>query len=97
MPHHPRCPDPASWEIGTIAPEQDRIGLSLEPRRTTVACPICGTHRRRIPSHSRRRPWYVPWAQWPVPLVVHARRFFCDAPGGPQRLFVKPLLEVLAR
>jgi transposase len=86
----------ATWRICKIAPEQDCIGLYLEPNGSGVACPICGTHSRRLHSHYRR-PWDVPWAQWPVPLVVHARRYFCDVPGCPRRIFVEPFPGFLVR
>jgi transposase len=97
MPLEPLCPHPATWRIGTIAPEQDRIVLHLEPMRTTVACPVCGTSSRRIHSRYRRRPWDVPWGRWPVQLIVHARRFFCDAPGCLRRIFTEPFPQVLSR
>jgi transposase len=32
-----------------------------------------------------------------VQLIVHARRFFCDAPACPRRIFVEPFPQVLAR
>jgi transposase len=31
-----------------------------------------------------------------VQLLVHARRFFCDAPGCPRRIFVEPFPGILA-
>jgi transposase len=96
MPLELLCPDPATWRIAAIAPEQDRLVVHLEPMRPAVACPVCGTRSRRVHSRYRRRPWDVPWAQRPVQLVVHARRFFCDAPGCPRRIFVEPFPGILA-
>jgi transposase len=90
------CPAPAAWRICRMTPEQDRIVFYLEPVRTVVACPVCGTDSRRIHSRYRRRPWDVPWGQQPVPLVVDARRFFCDALECPRRIFVEPFPGVLA-
>ena len=97
MPLDPLCPSPATWRICQIAPEQDRIVLHLEPTRTTVACPVCGTFSLRIHSRYRPRPWDVPWGRWPVQLVVHARRFFCDAPRCLRRIFTEPFPQVLGR
>jgi hypothetical protein len=74
-----------SWRIALIAPEGDRLVLHLEPLRRAVSCPMCGTWSQRVHSRYRRRPWDVPWGCWPVQLVVHARRFFCDAPTCPRR------------
>jgi transposase len=97
MPLEAFCPDPATWRIGKIASEPDRIVLYLEPLRTTGACPVCGTSSRRIHSRDHRRPWDVPWGRWPVQLVVHARRFCCDNPACPRRMFVEPFPAVWAR
>jgi transposase len=91
------CPAPTTWRISRMAPEQDRIVLSLEPVRTVVACPVCGTDSRRIHSRYQRRLWDLPWSRWPVQLVVYARRFFCDHAACPRRIFVEPFPAVLAR
>ena len=32
-----------------------------------------------------------------MPLIVHARRFFCDVPTCLRRLFVEPFPRLLAR
>jgi transposase len=91
------CPAPAAWRISQMAPEQDRIILYLEPVRTVVACPVCGTDSQRIHSSYQRRPWDLPWGLWLVQLVVHVRRFFCDHPACPRRIFVESFPAVLAR
>jgi hypothetical protein len=80
-----------------MALEQDRIVLSLEPMRNVVSCPVCATPSRRVHSRYRRKPWDVPWGLWPVQLLVHARRFCCDAPTCPRRIFVEPFPQILAR
>jgi hypothetical protein len=69
MPFEPLCPDPA-WRICKIPPEHDCIILSLEPMRTAVACPVCGTFSRRGHSRYRRQLWDLPRGRWPVLLVV---------------------------
>ena len=71
--------------------------VQVEPRRRAVACPVCGTRSRRVHGRYRRQPWAVPWGLWPVPLLVHARRFFGNAPACPRRIFVEPFPRVLAR
>lgn len=55
-----------------------------------------GTQSRRVHSRYRRKPWDLPWGRWPVQLIVHARRFFCDAPRCPRRIFVESFPWVLA-
>jgi transposase len=69
----------------------------LDPMRTTAACPVCATPSRRVHRRYQRRPWDLPWGQWPVPLVVQARRFFGDAPTCLRRIVVDPFPQVLAR
>jgi transposase len=91
------CPAPATWRITAMALEQDRIVLSLEPMRNVASCPMCATPSRRVHSRYRRKPWDVPWGRWPVQLLVQARRFFCDAPTCPRRIFVEAFPWVLAR
>jgi transposase len=90
MPLKPLCPDPATWRITVIAPERDRLVLHLEPLRRAVACPVCGTQSQRVHSRYRCKPWNLPWGGWPVQLVVHARRFFCDTLTCSRRIFVEP-------
>ena len=52
---------------------------------------------QRVHSRYRRHPWDLPWGRWPVQVVVHARRLFCDAPTCPRRIFVEPFPAVLTR
>ncbi|HSF34033.1 MAG TPA: ISL3 family transposase [Candidatus Tectomicrobia bacterium] len=93
----PLCPDPTTWRIRLIAAERDRLVLHLDPLRRTVACPACGTRSRRVHSRYHRTPWDLPWGRWPVQLIVHARRFFCDVPTCLRQIFVEPFPRVLAR
>jgi Transposase len=55
------------------------------------------TPSQRVHSRYRRHLQDLPWGRWPVQLVVHARRFFCDDPSCPRRIFVEPFPAVLAR
>ncbi len=90
-------PDPATWRIAVITLDRDRLVLHREPMRPAVACPVCGTRSRRVHRCYRRNPWDLPWGRWPVRLLVHARRFFCDVPTCLRRIFVEPFPRILAR
>jgi transposase len=96
MTLEPLCPDPPTWRMTLITAERDRLVLHLEPLRRTVACPVCGTPSRRVHSRYHRKPWDLPWGRWPVQLIVHARRFFCDAATCPRRIFTEPFPRALA-
>src|SRR5262249_52420323 len=97
MSLEPLCPDPATWRIILIVPERDRLMLHLEPLRRAVGCPGWGTRRQRVPSRYHRKRWEVSGGQWPVQLIVRARRFFCEMPTCPRPIFVVPFPRVLAR
>jgi hypothetical protein len=97
MSLQPLCPAPTAWRLSKIAQEWDDLVLYLAPTRVTAACPVCATPRRRIHSRYRRQAWDVPWGQWPVQLVVQARRFFCLVPSCPRRVFTEPFPGVLVR
>lgn len=97
MSSEPICPDPALWQIACIASRTDRIVLHLQPMRAAVDCPVCGTPSGRVHSRYYRQAWDLPWAGWPVALLVQARRFFCDVVDCPRRIFTEPFPNALAR
>lgn len=97
MGEEPLCPSPEVWRLGLIELLHDRILIHLEPRRESVPCPHCGTRSNRIHSRYWRRPWDLSWSSWPVQLVVHARKFFCDHASCLRRIFTEPFPEVLGR
>lgn len=97
MGGEPLCPSPELWRLGLIAWVQDRIILHLTPRRKSVPCPQCGVNSSRVHSRYQRRPWDLPWSSWPVQLVVHTRKFFCDHDECYRRIFTEPFPGVLAR
>jgi transposase len=93
----PLCPSPEVWQLSLIALLHDRILIHLEPLRESVPCPHCGTRSNRIHSRYWRRPWDLSWSSWPVQLVVHARKFFCDNAPCLRRIFTEPFPGVLGR
>jgi transposase len=97
MGEEPLCPSPEVWRLGLIALLHDRILIHLEPRRESVPCPHCGTRSNRIHSRYWRRPWDLSWSSWPVQLVVHACKFFCDNAPCLRRIFTEPFPGVLGR
>jgi transposase len=78
MTSEPLCPDSSVWRLSLITLRPDHIALHLEPVRRVVSCPECGVVSKRVHSRYQRTPWDLPWAQWPVQLIVHSRKFFCD-------------------
>ena len=88
---------PQFWYISLVELPGDRIVVHTEPLRRAVPCPECGTVSSRVHSRYQRRPRDLPWSQWPVQLVVHSRKFFCDEHQCAQRIFVERFPGALER
>ena len=84
------------WRLGLIAWLYDRIIIHLEVWRQSVPCPQCGFKSSRVHSRYQRRASDLPWSSWPVQLVVHTRKFFCDNLRCLRRIFTETFPEVLA-
>jgi transposase len=76
-------------ELISIAPDQT-IVLALASSRAVVGCPVCGVASDRIHSRYRRTVADVPWLGRAVRLRLEVRRFFCDVPSCPRRIFAEP-------
>ena len=95
MNGQPFCPDPQLWRLSLIGLHPNQIRLHLEPIRFTVPCPNCGVSSTRVHSRYQRKPWDLPWSLWPVQLVIHARKFFCDNRDCSSRIFTERFPGVL--
>ena len=96
MGGEPLCPSPKVWRLGFIAWLHNHIIIHLEARREFVPCPQCGIKSSRVHSRYQRRPRDLPWSSWPVQLVVHTRKFFCDNRRCLRRIFTETFPGVLA-
>ena len=76
------------WNVVLIVVERDgcRV-LVVEPTRAAVPCPHCGELSRRQHSRYERHPLDLPWRGRIVRMRVHSRRWFCDAPTCPRKIF----------
>lgn len=85
------------WCIILIVVERDgSLVLVVEPTRTMVPCPQCGELSRRQHSRYERRPLDLPWRGQTVRMRVHSRRWFCDVPTCPRKIFAERFDGVLA-
>ena len=96
MGGEPLCPWPKVWRLGLIAWLRNRIIFHLEVRRQSVPCPQCGVKSSRVHSRYRRRASDLPWSSWPVQLVIHTRKFFCDNLRWLRHIFTETFPGVLA-
>ena len=86
------------WRMASMAIEPDgSVLMSVLPSTASAICPVCGT-----PS-SRRHTWYrrtaldLPWRKFTVRLRIWARRFFCDQPTCPRKIFAERFTGLLPR
>ena len=86
------------WCIVLIVVERGgSLVLVVEPTRQAVPCPKCGELSRRQHSSYDRRPLDLPWRGHTVRLRVHSRRWFCDVPSCPRKIFAERFDGMLAR
>ena len=90
-------PGPSVFRLISITPTASAIVLNLIPLNSSARCPVCSTLSSRIHSRYLRSPMDLPWSQWPVRLMITARRFFCDNPDCPQRIFAEPFPGIISR
>ncbi len=86
------------WCIVLVVVERDgSLVLVVEPTRVAVPCPRCGGLSRRQHSRYDRHPLDLPWRGKTVRMRVHSRRWFCDAPTCPRKIFAERFDGALAR
>jgi transposase len=90
--------EPERWCIVLVVVERDgSLVLVVEPTRLAVPCPQCGELSRRQHSHYDRHPLDLPWRGKTVRMRVHSRRWFCDTPTCPRKIFAERFDGALAR
>src|SRR5258708_21777512 len=86
------------WCVVLVVVERDgRVVRVVEPTRVAVPCPQCGELSRRQHSRYERHPLDLPWRGQTVRMRVHSRRWFCDTPTCPRKIFAERFDGALAR
>lgn len=91
----PHLPDPA-LRCDRVLIEQQWITLQVSTTVPTAVCPTCGSACSRVHSRYIRILSDLPWHNTPVRLELQVRRFFCDMPICPRRIFVERVPTVAA-
>jgi transposase len=84
------------FRLDTIAMIDRTIRLELTALYVEAACPLCSQPSRAIHSHYHRTIADLPWAQVPVRLTLHVRKFFCRNPVCPRVVFTERLPALVA-
>ena len=79
----------------SIQSDPDTLVLTMRATASQAVCPLCSQVAERVHSHYSRHPADVSWALVPVRIVLQVRRFFCDTPDCPRRIFTERLPTVL--
>ena len=74
--------------------EAKRLVLTCERVTQTAACPLCGTAAHRIHSRYQRSVWDLSVQNVQVLLHLRVRKFYCDQPDYPRRIFTERLPQV---
>jgi transposase len=74
--------------------ETTRLVLTCERVTQSALCPQCGTAAHRIHSRYERTVWDLSIQNVQVLLHLHVRKFYCDHPGCPRRIFAERLPQV---
>lgn len=93
----PLCPSRAEFRVAQLAVTDDLIMITAVARRAAVRCPACGTRTTRVHSRYVRMLADLPWQGVRVRLRATVRRFFCDLPRCPRRIFAEPVPDTAAR
>ena len=67
------------------------ITLVVTSTQASSCCPGCQQPSSRIHSHYTRTVADLPWAECPVRLLLHMRRFVCASAACPRRIFTERL------
>jgi transposase len=74
--------------------EAKRLVLICERVTPTALCPVCGATAHRIHSRDARTVWDLSVQNVQVVLQLHVRKFYCDQPSCPRRIFAERLPQI---
>ncbi len=90
-------PDATALRLDTIAAEPTgALTIVVATIQSTAVCPTCHQSMTRVHSHYTRTVADLPWADRPIHLALHARKFFCTTVTCSRRIFTERLPAVVA-
>jgi transposase len=87
-----------SFRVGELVIDADahEVIVELDAIAPGCPCPSCQQLAERIHSHYWRSVVDLPWAALLVHLHLHVRKFFCDNPACPRKVFTERLPTLVA-
>lgn len=91
-------PDATQLRLESVVDDDITHTLTVVVQATqwSAICPDCGTASARVHSRYLRTLADLPWAGWPVRLLVHVRKFFCTATTCARSIFTERLPTIVA-
>jgi transposase len=87
-------PSSSGLRLEGLSHEGGQARLVVSSTRPTGICPACGQPGSRVHSRYLRTLQDLPWQGTGVVIHWQSRKFFCDSPGCPQRIFTERLPAV---
>jgi transposase len=91
MSSSPFLPLPTGLEIVSIETVEDLLRVHVASTKQRASCPLCHCLSERRHSHYTRVVADLPCAGFRVQLILHVRKFFCDAVDCVRRIFTERL------
>jgi transposase len=85
---------PPSLRLEALLVADDGITIRATADAAAAPCPLCGQPAARVHSRATRQLADLPWAGVAVRLWVQVRKFFCDNPSCPRRIFSERLAGI---
>jgi hypothetical protein len=87
---------PSGLEITASSRQEGVLCVSLLSTQPISYCPLCGSAATRIHSRYQRRLADLPSTGQPVRFLLTVRKFFCDVPTCPRKIFAERLAPFVA-
>src|SRR5438128_6507554 len=91
MSSSPFLPLPTGLEIVSIETVDDLLKVQVASTKERAFCPLCFCPSERRHSHYTRVVADLPCAGFRVQLILHVRKFFCDAVDCARKIFTERL------
>src|SRR4051812_21730682 len=78
-------------ETWNLDPAHSAITLTLQARRITGRCPLCGRRSKRVHSRYERTLADLPWGAYAVTIRLRVSRLFCRNACCKRRIFTERL------
>src|SRR5215216_6781289 len=78
---------PPSLRVDALLVGDDGLTIRVLAETAEARCPLCGEPADRVHSRATRTLADLPWAGVTVQLHVRVRKFFCENPTCPRRIF----------